>query len=75
MFGNLGTYEQFSEVAVGVVEQNENEIFVEMMKEVEMEENLQMFEVFEYATAEEAEKALQDEKVYTYILEKLEAHA
>lgn len=68
MFGNLGTYEQFSEVAVGIVEQKENEIFLEMMKEVEMEEDLHMFEVFEYETVEEAEKALQDETVYTYIL-------
>lgn len=68
MFGNLDDYEQFSEVAVGVVEQEENEIFVETLKEVEMEEDLHMFEVFEYKTVEEAEKALQDEMVYTYIV-------
>ncbi|MBQ4058332.1 MAG: ABC transporter permease [Lachnospiraceae bacterium] len=68
MFGNLGTYEQFSEVAVGVVEQTENDVFVEMLKEIEMEEDLHMFEVFEYENVDEAEKALQNETVYTYIV-------
>ena len=36
MFGNLGNYEQFSEVAVGVVEVEANETFVDTLKEVEM---------------------------------------
>ena len=68
MFGNIGTYEQFSEVAIGVVEQKENDVFVEMLKSVEMEEDLHMFEVHEYKNVEEAGKALQDETVYAYII-------
>lgn len=68
MFGNLGDYEQFSEVAVGVVEQKENETFVETLKEVEMEEDLPMFEVFEYQDIEEAQDELQAETVYAYII-------
>ena len=68
MFGNLGDYEQFSEVAVGVVEQKENETFLETLKEVEMEEDLPMFEVFEYQDIEEAQDALQAEMVYAYIV-------
>ena len=68
MFGNLGDYEQFSEVAVGVVEQTENEIFVDTLKEVEMEEDLPMFEVFEYKDIDEAQDALRDEAVYAYII-------
>lgn len=68
MFGNLGDYEQFSEVAVGVVEQKANETFVETLQEVEMEEDLPMFEVFEYQDIEKAQDALQDETVYAYII-------
>lgn len=68
MFGNLGDYEQFSEVAVGVVEQKSNETFVETLQEVEMEEDLPMFEVFEYQDIEKAQDALQDETVYAYII-------
>lgn len=68
MFGNLGDYEQFSEVAVGVVEQKENETFVETLQEVEMEEGLPMFAVTEYENVDEAQNALQDETVYAYII-------
>ncbi len=68
VFGNLGDYEQFSEVAVGIVEQEVNETFVETLKEVEMEEDLPMFEVFEYQDTDEAQNALQDETVYAYII-------
>lgn len=68
MFGNLGTYEQFSEVAVGVVEVEANETFVDTLKEVEMEEDLPMFEVSEYKNIDEAQDALQDESIYAYIL-------
>lgn len=68
MFGNLGDYEQFSEVAVGVVEVEANETFVETLQEVEVEEGLPMFEVFEYKDIEEAQNALQDETVYAYII-------
>lgn len=68
MFGNLGEYEQFSEVAVGVVEQEANDTFLETLQEVEIEEGLPMFEVFHYKNADEAQKGLQDETVYAYII-------
>ena len=48
MFGNIAEIEQFSEVAVGVVSEEENELFIEVLKEVKIEEDLNMFEVSEY---------------------------
>lgn len=68
MFGNLGNYEQFSEVAVGVVEIESNDTFVQMLKDVEMEEELPMFEVSEYKSVDDAQEALQDESIYVYIV-------
>ena len=68
VFGNIGSYEQFSEVAVGVVEIETNETFVDTLKEVEMEEDLPMFKVTEYKNVDEAKNALQDESIYAYIL-------
>lgn len=68
MFGNLGTAEQFSEVPVGIVIEKENDLFVEMLKGAEMEEDLPMFEVHEYGSSQEAEEALQKEDVHGYIV-------
>ncbi len=68
MFGNLGTYEQFAEVAVGVVEVEANETFLETMQEVEMKDNLPLFKVTEYKSVDEATDALQDESIYAYVL-------
>ncbi len=68
MFGNLGTYEQFSEIAVGVVEVDENETFLETMKEVEVEEGLSMFNVSLYEDENKAQEALEEETIYAYVL-------
>ncbi len=68
MFGNLGQVEQFSEVPVGIVEQEENDTFVKMMKEIEMESGVCMFDVTKYDSAEKAKTALQEKDIYAYIL-------
>ena len=68
MFGNIGNVEQFSEVAVGIVEIEKNDIFVDMMKDVEMENGIHMFEVSEYENVEDAEQALEEETIYGYIV-------
>lgn len=68
MFGNLGQVEQFSKVAVGVIEDETDETFVDTLKDVEMEEDLPMFKVYEYEDVDEAEKALQKETIYAYVL-------
>ncbi len=70
MFGNLGNAEQFSEVSVGVVLEKENDIFMELLKETEMEEGLNMFEVYEYDSEEKAEDAIQKKEICGYILVK-----
>lgn len=68
MFGNIGKVEQFSEVPVGVIEEEENDMFVKMLQEVEVEEDLNMFEVKEYESKEKAEQALQKETIRGYII-------
>lgn len=70
MFGNLGNVEQFSEVSVGIILEKENDIFVELLKETKMEEDLNMFEVHEYDDKEKAEAALQKEEIHGYIIVK-----
>ncbi|MCI8507870.1 MAG: ABC transporter permease [Lachnospiraceae bacterium] len=70
MFGNLGNAEQFSEVPVGVILEKENDIFIELLKETEMEEGLNMFEVYEYDSKEKAEDAMQKKEICGYILVK-----
>lgn len=70
MFGNLGSAEQFSEVPVGIVVEKENDLFVELLKETEMEEDLHMFEVYEYDSSQKAEEALQKEEIHGYIVVK-----
>lgn len=68
MFGNLGNAEQFSEVPVGVILEKENDTFIKLLKETEMEEDLHMFEVYEYNSREKAEEALQEKKIYGYVV-------
>ncbi len=68
MFGNLGDFEMFSEVAVGIVEQEENEIFVTMLENMEMEDGTKMFKITEYEDTDKAKDALQAEDIYAYIL-------
>lgn len=75
MFGNLGNVEQFSEVPVGVILEKENDEFVDLLKEVEMEEDLNMFEVYEYDSMEDADEALQKEKIHGYIIVKDEENS
>lgn len=72
MFGNIGNVEQFSEVSVGVLVEQENDLFVDLLKETKMEENVKMFEVHEYDKKEEAEQALKEEKIHAYIVVKAE---
>ena len=68
MFGNLGNAEQFSEVPVGVILEKENDTFIKLLKETEMEEDLHMFEVYEYNSRKKAEEALQEKKIYGYVV-------
>ncbi|MCM1497545.1 MAG: ABC transporter permease [Clostridium sp.] len=70
MFGNIGNVEQFSCVPVGIVQEQENDIFVEMMESIEVEEDLPMFVIKEYADAKEAEKALKEEEIQGVVLVK-----
>lgn len=70
MFGNIGRVEQFSEVPVGIILEEDNDMLVELLKETEVEDKLPMFEVMEYDSEEEAEKALQKETIHGYILVK-----
>lgn len=70
MFGNIAEIEQFSEVAVGVVSEEENELFIEVLKEVEIEEDLNMFEVSEYDSKKDAEKALEKGEIRGYVIVK-----
>lgn len=70
MFGNIGNVEQFSCVPVGIVQEQENDIFVEMMESIEVEEDLSMFVIKEYADAKEAEEALKEEEIQGVVLVK-----
>lgn len=70
MFGNLGKMEQFSEVPVGIILEEDNDMLVELLKETEIEDKVPMFEVKEYDSREAAEKALQKETIYGYIVVK-----
>lgn len=70
MFGNIGKVEQFSEVPVGIILEEENDIFVAMLKGVEIEKNRNMFEVKEYESEKKAEIALQKEIIHGYIIVK-----
>lgn len=68
MFGNIGNVEQFSEVPVGVIVEEKNDGFLEMIKTVEVEEGAAMFEVTEYDKTEEAEAALEKEEIQGYVI-------
>lgn len=67
-FNNIGNEEQFSEVGVGIIVEEENDSFVSMLKEVKVNEELNMFEVTEYDTKQEAEDALNEETIRGYII-------
>ena len=68
MFGNLGNAEQFSEVPVGVIIEKENDIFIELLKETEMEKGIHMFQVYEYDSRKKAEGTLQKKKINGYVV-------
>lgn len=70
MFGNIGNIEQFSSVPVGIVEEQENDIFVEMMESVEVEEGISMFNVKKYDSMSKAENALKEETIQGIVLVK-----
>lgn len=70
MFGNIGNVEQYSRVTVGIVQEQENDIFIEMMKSVEVEEDTPMFVVKEYESMEKAEEALKEEEISGIVLVK-----
>lgn len=70
MFGNIGSVEQYSEIPVGIVTKNmdmSGEMFVKLLKEVEMDDGMSMFKVTEYDGKEEADKALEAEDIKGYI--------
>lgn len=70
MFGNIGELEQFSQVPVGIVIEEENDELVTVMEEVEIEEGLPMFEVKEYEKKQDAEQELKKETIQGYVLVK-----
>jgi len=70
MFGNIGNVEQFSKVPVGIIVEKENDSFLEMIKTVEAEEGVAMFEVTEYEKTKEAETALEEEEIEGYVIVK-----
>lgn len=65
MFGGINDLEQFEEVPVGVLTNSDlPEMFVSMMEEVQTENKIPLFRVKKYTDRKQAEKALQDEKIY-----------
>ena len=70
MFGNIGNVEQFSEVPVGIVEEQKNKILIEMMENMEIEDGGSMFQVKKYTSMTDAEKALEDESIHGIVLVK-----
>ncbi|MDE5864376.1 MAG: ABC transporter permease, partial [Lachnospiraceae bacterium] len=72
MFGNIGNVEQFSRVPVGIVQEEENDIFMEMIENIKMEEDVPMFDVKEYGSVEEAEEALREEEIQGIVLVKVQ---
>ncbi|MDE6626609.1 MAG: ABC transporter permease [Lachnospiraceae bacterium] len=72
MFGNIGNVEQFSRVPVGIVQEEENDIFMEMIENIEIEEGVPMFDVKEYESVEEAEEALKEEEIQGIVLVKVQ---
>lgn len=70
MFGNIKNLEQFSEVPVGIIIKDmdtSKEIFVKLLKEVEVTEKKHMFRVTEYDDKEKAAQALKEERIAGYI--------
>ena len=70
MFGNIKNLEQFSEVPVGIITKDmdtSKEIFVKLLKEVEVTEKKHMFRVTEYDDKEKADQALKEERIAGYI--------
>ena len=65
MLGGINDLEQFEEVPVGVLTNSDlPEMFVSMMEEVQTENKIPLFRVKKYTDRKQAEKALQDEKIY-----------
>ena len=65
MFGGINDLEQFKKVPVGVLTNSDlPEMFVSMMEEVQTENKIPLFRVKKYTDRKQAEKALQDEKIY-----------
>lgn len=70
MFGNISNVEQFSEIPVGVITEDleqSKEMFVTLLKEVEVSDGVHMFKVTEYEDKEEADKALKEETIEGYV--------
>lgn len=68
MFGNIGNAQQFSEIPVGIVEIQEDKMFVEILMQVETEDGISMFQTKTYKERSEAEKALEADEVQGVIL-------
>lgn len=68
MFGNIGSSEQFSEIPVGIVEIQEDKIFMETLGQMETEEGISMFQTKIYKEKSEAEKALEADEVQGIIV-------
>lgn len=70
MFGNIADVQQFSEVPVGIIVEKQNDAFLDLMKNVEVEEDTAMFKVTEYQNTEDAEAALKKEEITGYVIVK-----
>ena len=68
MFDNIANEEQFAEVGVGIILEEENDTFVSILQEVEADKDLKLFEVTEYDCEEDAENALKQGDIYGYII-------
>ena len=68
MFGNIGNAEQFSEIPVGIIEIQKDNMFVEILMQVETGDGISMFQTKMYKEKSEAEKALEADEVQGVIL-------
>jgi ABC-2 type transport system permease protein len=68
MFGNIENASLFAEIPVGIVEKEENTVFVDMMEQIEIEDGVPMFQVSRFDTREAAELALREESIQGIVL-------
>lgn len=68
MFGNIDVEQQFSKIPVGVYVESEDANFIQMMEDVKTEDDEPMFDIHEYNSVDEADKALKNDDIDGYII-------